>query len=194
MKYALPNLLHIIVLLGSLPLLSRSQSVIQGKINCEKGASYTVYISNLDNLGSFSNAFDSCSIQPNGNFRCDIQMDNDTFRIIRFRVSSSGPNFYNQDGFHDNTILLPIRRNSTLSLTADADSLFYSVSFPGNTGIDALFSDLRTIKKDLKAWTRSALETLKKTKDKEKEALVQRYQDTVKIFSNNQKAGLCQVN
>lgn len=53
----------------------------------------------------------------------------------------SDSNFYNQDSFHVNTILLPIQRHSVLSLTADADSLFYSVSFPNNTGIDSLFNN-----------------------------------------------------
>ncbi len=186
MKRSLTNLLYIIILLTSFPLLSRSQSVIQGKINDAKGTSFTVYLSNLEDFGYTSKVFDSCIIHPDENFKCNIAMDNDTFRIIRFRISSSGPNYSNQDGFHDNTILLPIRRDSTISLTADADSLFYSVSFPDNPNIEALFGNLRTIKKDLKAWTRSALETLKKTGDKEKEALVQRFQDTVKIFSNNQ--------
>lgn len=187
MKHALTNPLFII-LLGCSPLLSQSQSVIEGKINSEKGAASKIYLSNLDDFGAFSFAFDSCSIGPDGSFRCTITMDSDTFRIIRFRVSSSGPNRSNQDGIHDNTILLPIQPHSTLSLTADADSLFYSVSFPDNTKLDSLFSNLRTVKKDMKEWTRSALENLKKTKDDKKAALVQRYSDTIKIFSNDQRS------
>ena len=188
MKYSLTNLLYLIILLSGLPFLSHSQSVIQGKINREAGSSFTVYLSNLEDFKYSSMAFDSCSIHPDGNFKCNIAMDKDTFRIIRFRVSSSGPNSSNQDGFHDNTILLPIQRNSTLSLIADADSLFYSVSFPNNTDIDSLFSNLRAIKKDMKVWSRSALEALKKTKENKKASLINNFSDTVKIFSNNHKA------
>lgn len=84
MKYSLTNLLYLIILLSSLSLVSLSQSVIQGKINGNNGASFTVYLSNLEDFGYSSMAFDSCSIGPDGNFKCNIAMDNDTFRIIRF--------------------------------------------------------------------------------------------------------------
>lgn len=104
MAFTLSRLVFIVALIY-LPLLSHSQSVIQGKINCGKGASFTVYLSNLEDFGYTSSAFGSYHIDPDGNFKCNIPMDNDTFRIIRFRISSSGPNFSNQDGFHDNSIL-----------------------------------------------------------------------------------------
>jgi thiol-disulfide isomerase/thioredoxin len=185
----------IVVAINGFPLFSHSQAVISGRMEIKGATQYMVYLSNFDDFEMAKAAFDSSHIDAGGNFSIKIARINAPLQMVRLTVSesASGQFYLNQDGIHDNSILLPVSNKSAIYLKADADSLFYSARFPGNKNLNLLFQKLRSIKEPLKERVRVFREESKNLNRKEKDSLISRYVDTAKVYGNSQKIFLSKL-
>jgi thiol-disulfide isomerase/thioredoxin len=167
-------------------LVSFSQFQIVGEFTGADVDQYTVYISEYFGYPKTSKAFDSAAIMKDGSFRIQVPESNYDSSVLQLVVAKSGTGgrSKNEDGIHDNMILLPVMRGATLQLTASVDSFYNSVQFLGNDSLNEHYTRLWEARKPVKQLAANYAKLSRELKPEELAAMRSSFMDSITINYN----------
>lgn len=176
----------LLILFSCLSFASFSQFQIAGEFSGTDVDRYTVYVSEYFGYPKTSKAFDSAVLKKNGTYRIQVPETTYDSSVLQLVVAKSGTGgrSKNEDGIHDNIILLPVIPGATLQLTASVDSFYYSVQFLGNDSLNEHYTRLWDARKPVKQLVASYFKLSREMKPEELAAMRSRLMDSIPIYSN----------
>lgn len=176
----------LLFLFSCMSFVSFSQFQIVGEFTGADVDQYTVYISEYFGYPKTSKAFDSAAIKNDGTFRIQVPESNYDSSVLQLVVAKSGTGgrSKNEDGIHDNMILLPVMRGATLQLTASVDSFYNSVQFLRNDSLNEHYTRLWDARKPVKQLAANYAKLSKELKPEELAAVRSSLMDSIPIYYN----------
>jgi thiol-disulfide isomerase/thioredoxin len=111
----------------------KSQPYLSGKIHMSEGWGETLYVLRLDRIDlNYFELVDSIRLSEDGSFNYAFRSDATHDLLYKITLPPKGENFrYSISGENDNYFIISTQESDSLTLEADADSLYYSVQIRG---------------------------------------------------------------
>lgn len=112
---------------------AKSQLYISGQITPSDQWEHTIYVTRIDHINMAQNELvDSILLSSDGHFRYQFMTDSSDGLIYKLTLPPKGGNHLSSiNGSRDNYLIITTEETDTLTVQADADSLYYSAKITG---------------------------------------------------------------